>query len=726
MGFPSALSASAAAGGVWIGAVLLLLSILLTIGLRLRSGTDPSATARTWLLAGVVVIVLQGVALAYPLLALGMDAQPVLLPAVRWSADTLSWIALLGAACLSTLPPRGRLALPISAAVVLLAGLGYAWGSGRAESTGCQPALWPAAACPPPAGLLLLALIAGLTISASACAWLIVRRPTGWRWFAMAAGSLGIAVFLDLALARTAWPPGPFALLATVLVFAQYLLADFGPEPTAAQPPAALPPSTSPAHSLRAAVDFAHLMQAGSVSELADAAVKATALATRVEFVLLLSPPDDRGRFSAAKGYDHIRERPLSGFAMHGRAYPAIQEALVERRVLEVTDDPKPPDLEGLMDEMEAYESGTLLLLPILSGEALRAGLLLFSPFAQHRWSIEEKAQLGRLCSLLAERFTQLDQRSPSADVAADGISRPAVVVGGAASPARAWSEPQPSAGQPSDEMLLVLQELAEARSQLALLAADQQAHASTLDQAAALRALSARLEQGLRSVSSYSSLLLDDIAGALTTVQRKYLERLHAGLARSQDLAQDLRDRLAPGSELLEDEGEWAELDACLQQVMARYTVALREHQLRLQLDLPERSPVLRAEPGVLEQVLDNLLANAVAVTPDGEDVTITAHVIRDAGSSYMLLDVADRGPGIATEHLGMVFEPQVSAEAHRPAGIQDGGAGLPLVKRLCEAVGGRVWVDSRPGYGTTYTALLPLAPGEAGTPGRPMTSDG
>jgi signal transduction histidine kinase len=274
--------------------------------------------------------------------------------------------------------------------------------------------------------------------------------------------------------------------------------------------------------------------------------------------------------------------------------------------------------------------------------------------------------------------------------------------------------------------MLLVLQELAEARSQLALLAADQHAHATTLDQAAALRALSARLEQGLRSVSSYSSLLLDDIAGALTTVQRKYLERLHAGLARSQDLAQDLRDRLAPGSELLEDEGEWAELDACLQQVMARYTIALREHQLRLQLDLPERSPVLRAEPGVLEQVLDNLLANAVAVTPDGEDVTITAHVIRDAGSSYMLLDVADRGPGIATEHLGMVFEPQVSADAHRPAGIQDGGAGLPLVKRLCEAVGGRVWVDSRPGYGTTYTALLPLAPGEAGTPGRPMTSDG
>lgn len=725
MGLPSESSASAAAGGVWIGAVLLLLSTLLGIALHQRRGALAPASWRTWLLASGAVILLQLLGLAYPLLALLTRTQPVWLPAVRWTADTLSWILLLGAACLTSLPPRGRWALPIAAGATLLAGLGYAWSSGQAAAAGCQPALWPASTCPAPAGLLLLALIVGLAVSASACAWLIVRRPPGWTGYATAAGSLGIAVFLDLALARAAWPPGPFAMAAILLTFALYLLAGFSAEPAPAQPPVSPPPSSSPAQALRAAVDFAHLMQAGSVSELADAAVKATALATRVEFVLLLSPPDDRGRFSAAKGYDHIRERPLSGFSMDGRAYPAVQEALVERRVLEVADDPKPPDIESLMDEVEAYESGTLLLLPILSGEALRAGLLLFSPFAQRRWAPDEKTQLERLCSLLAERFALLDLRSPAPDGAADtGISPP-----GAKSashvPGRAWGDRERPAENPSDELVLVLQELAEARSQLALLSADQQARASTLDQAVKLRGLSTRLDQSLRSASSYSGLMLDDVAGALTSVQRKYLERLHAGLMRAQDLAQDLRDRLAPGSEDLEEQGEWAALDACLQQVLARYTVALREHQLRLQLDLPERSPVLRAEPAVLEQVLDNLLANAVAVTPDGEDVTITAHVIRDAGSSYVMLDVADRGPGIPTDLLGMVFEPQVSVDAHRPAGIQDGGAGLPLVKRLCEAVGGRVWVDSRPGYGTTYTALLPLAAGEAGTPGRPMTSD-
>ena len=723
---PSTESAGiAATGGVWFGAVLLLLSLAVGISLRQRTRSLPSTSTQTTLVAAGIVIVLQLFALAYAALAWGGVAPTEFSPAVRWTCDTLTWIALLGAACLGSLPPRARFAVLIAGGLGLLAGLTYLWSSGHAASSGCQPALWPAGSCPPSAGLLLGALIIGLAISASVSAWLIVRRPISWHWIATASASLGIAVFLDLALARGAWPPGPFASLAAILLFIVFLMADLAPQ--SAQPPvlAAFPPSSSPAHSLRAAVDFAHLMQAESTSELADAAVKATALATRVEFVLLLSPPDERGRFSAAKGYDHIRERPLPGFSMNGTSYPAIQEALVERRVLEVSDDPKPPDLEGLMDEMEAYESGTLLLLPILSGDGLRAGLLLFSPFAQRRWSSEEKTQLARLCNLLASRFTELDHPAATSQAGAHGAPLGAAASASALHSARAWKERESSAEQQSDEMVLVLQELAEARSQLALVSADQLARAATLDQAAGLRLQSARLEQGLRSASSYSGLLLDDVAGALTSVQRKYLERLHAGLLRSQELAQEVRDRLAPGSDALEEQGEWAMLDASLQQVMARYTVPLREHQLRLQLDLPERSPVLRAEPALLEQVLDNLLANAVAVTPDGEDVTISAHVIRDSGSSYVLLDVADRGQGIATEHLGMVFEPQVSSEARRPAGIQDGGAGLPLVKRLCEAIGGRIWVDSRPGYGTTYTALLPLAPGEPGTPGRPMTSD-
>ena len=725
MGLSSETTQLAAAGGVWVGAVLLLLSCLLWIALQQRPVALAASARRTWRIACAIVLALQALAIVYAGLALVLGVQPVLIPATRWSADTLSWIVLLGAACLASLTPRGKLVPPILAGVASLAGLGYAVSSLRSAAAGCSPTLWPAGSCPPPAGILLLALIVGLAVSASACAWLIVRRPPAWRWLATAAGSLGIAVFLDLALARSAWPPGPFSLLAFVLLLAQFLFTDFVGEPAAPPPPGPpSPASTSPAQALRVAVDFAHLMQAESTSDLADAAVKATALATRVEFVLLVSPPDDRGRFSAAKGYDHIRERPLAGFSMHGRSYPAIQEALVERRILEVTDDPKPPDLAGLMDEMEAYESGTLLLLPILAGEALRAGLLLFSPFAQRRWSAEEKAQLVRLCSLLADRFAQLDRpwRTPAEQQAADerrgGPER-------VAPPARAWKDQVASGEAQSDELVLVLQELAEARAQLALLSAEQQARASTSDQLASLRGLSARLEQGLRSASSYSGLLLDDVAGMLTGVQRKYLERLHTGLARSQELAQDLRDRLAPGSEAIEEQGECAVLDTCLQQVLGRYTVALREHQLRLQLDLPERSPILRAEPSVLEQVLDNLLANALAVTPDGEDVTVSAHVIRDAGSSYMLLDVADHGPGIATEHLGMVFEPQVAADARRPAGIQDGGAGLPLVKRLCEAAGGRIWVDSRPGYGTTYTALLPLASGETGTSDRPMTSE-
>ncbi len=729
MGFSTeAEAAIASTSGLWISAALLLLSCFVLISMQHRTLGIEQRERQAWMTAGAAVVGLQAAVFAYALIALLASAPPVFASPLRWTGNLLSWIALLGIASLPVLERRARLALPIAAGMVILVGFGYTLIAWATWTAGCLPAGWAASACPPPGWLLVLTLAVSLAVSGAAAAVLVVRRPAGWPWLSVAAGVVGIAVFLDMVLARGAWPPGPFALLAALAFFSLLLQANLA-RPAAAPPlPTPFATTGSPAHTLKAAVDFAYLMQADSIGSLADEVVKATALATRVEFVLLLSPPDERGRFAAAKGYDHIRERAMSGFAMNGRTYPAIQEALVEHRSLEVIEAPKPPDLDGLMDEMEAYESGTLLLQPILSGDILRAGLLLFSPFAQRRWSAEEKAQLDRLCRLLADRFTHLQAgsaedslpaRAPAPDRVGEGTAPAGAALGG-----RAWRNQAAAPDLPSDELVLVLQELAEARSQLALLGTTQQAYVSAQEQAATLQPLSARLEQGLRSASSYSGLLLDDVAGVLSSIQRKYLERMHAGLLRSQGLAQELRDRLAPGSEALEAQGESTDLDSCVQLVMSRYTVALREHDLRLQLDLPDRSPVLHAEPTVLEQMLDNLMANALAVTPDGEDIALTAHVILEAGTSYVLLDVTDHGPGIATEHLGLVFEPQVSDNARRPPGIQDGGVGLPLVKRLCEAVGGRVWVDSRPGYGTTYSALLPLASGETGTPTSPIAS--
>jgi signal transduction histidine kinase len=701
-------------GGVLVHAALLAMAILLLAVVRLADRRTAPGTGRRWRNASLASVAMLGIALVAAILLAWGGASRLLAAALAWYAALLAWVLLLTLICLPALngPRRiGFFALIALVTVVAFAYLLAAWTMPPPVGS-----LAPAA----PIWLVLLTSATVMIVSGIALVLLYRRRPEGWALPVLAAGILAAGAAVDLAFSPAAWPTGPMGTLAALIFFPVVTLYYLDSTFPVAAPRKSSGASPSPAETLTAAVDFASWMQLTTANELGEAVVKSTANAVRVEFVMLLTPPDERGLFAAARGYDHIREQSLQGFGMTGRRYPALQEALVERRVLQVTDEPKPADLDSLMDEVEAYESGTLLMVPILGGNALLGGLLLYSPFAQKRWSEQEVRQLEKLCSLLATRLAELHASAPAADESppqeeAQAPGRPG---------AHAWTELSANQGPASEELSLVLQELAEARAQLAQAAVGERPLTELDQQAPLLGSLAARLEQSLRAASSYTSLLLDDVAGELTSVQRKYLDRIQGAQARMQETAQVLREHLAPESDQASDGADFADLEAIVQEVMSRYKPVMREHDLRLQLELPDRSLTIQADAGTLEQMLDNLIANAVGVTPDGEEVALSAHAIRDGGKSYVLLAVLDRGEGIPTDQLGLVFEPHTASRTQRPPGIKDGGVGLPLAKRLCEAMGGRMWVDSHLGHGTTYTALLPLRPQEEGTSTAAMTS--
>jgi len=131
-------------------------------------------------------------------------------------------------------------------------------------------------------------------------------------------------------------------------------------------------------------------------------------------------------------------------------------------------------------------------------------------------------------------------------------------------------------------------------------------------------------------------------------------------------------------------------------------------------------RLPALRADRDRLNQVFDNLLANAIKFSPNGGVITI--RVQRDAQADAILVSVADTGIGIPHEQLNRVFERfyQVDGSATRRFG--GAGVGLAIVKRIVEAHGGRIWVESEPNRGTTFYFTLPFnrpsAPLRAGPP--------
>jgi len=131
----------------------------------------------------------------------------------------------------------------------------------------------------------------------------------------------------------------------------------------------------------------------------------------------------------------------------------------------------------------------------------------------------------------------------------------------------------------------------------------------------------------------------------------------------------------------------------------------------ITLSADLPEGLPEVDIDPGRVGQVLQNLLSNALAHTPEGGAVVVRAGL----GSGMVEAWVEDTGSGIPSEHLPHIFERFYRADPSRSRATGGSGIGLAIAKKLVEAHGGRIWVESRLGKGSSFRFSLPLATGSS-----------
>jgi signal transduction histidine kinase len=118
------------------------------------------------------------------------------------------------------------------------------------------------------------------------------------------------------------------------------------------------------------------------------------------------------------------------------------------------------------------------------------------------------------------------------------------------------------------------------------------------------------------------------------------------------------------------------------------------------------DRPPIALTDRRRTWQVVVNLLSNAVKFTPDDQSITVT---LGTAGPE-VVVEVADHGIGIALERQGTVFE-RFSREPLEGGRRTGSGLGLYICRRLVEALGGRIWVESEPGVGSTFSFTLPAA---------------
>lgn len=137
-------------------------------------------------------------------------------------------------------------------------------------------------------------------------------------------------------------------------------------------------------------------------------------------------------------------------------------------------------------------------------------------------------------------------------------------------------------------------------------------------------------------------------------------------------------------------------------------------DKKLKLSADLPADLPLVDADCERIGQVLRNLMANALAYTPEGGSVAVSARLV----AQEMRVSVKDTGSGISAEDLPHVFERFYRADKSRTRKTGGSGLGLAIVKQLVQAHGGRVWAESTLGVGSTFYFALPVVEAALTTP--------
>ncbi len=219
------------------------------------------------------------------------------------------------------------------------------------------------------------------------------------------------------------------------------------------------------------------------------------------------------------------------------------------------------------------------------------------------------------------------------------------------------------------------------------------------------LASMSHELRTPLNAVIGFSDLLNEETAGPLNDKQKRYVEHVLTGARNLLQLINDILDLSKVEAGQLRLRPESFRLDEALPEVLSTIKPLAMNKQITVESRVGE-DILLCVDRVRLKQVLYNLLSNAIKFTGDGGQVTIDAR--RQNG--MVCISVADNGVGIPPEEHEAIFN-EFHQVGMTTKGVREGtGLGLAISRRLVEAHEGKIWVESAPGRGSTFSFTLPV----------------
>jgi two-component system, OmpR family, sensor kinase len=214
-------------------------------------------------------------------------------------------------------------------------------------------------------------------------------------------------------------------------------------------------------------------------------------------------------------------------------------------------------------------------------------------------------------------------------------------------------------------------------------------------------------LRSPLGIILTYAEFLETEAAAVLNDEQREFVTTIKDTSEFMLKMVTDLLDVTAIEAGQLRLDRRPTDVAQLIAHNVTLNRVLATKKDIAVEFDAPAPLPTLTIDAGKIEQVLNNLIGNAIKFSHRGTRVRITL----TATTELATVAVQDQGQGIPAADLSKLFKPFSTLSVRSTDGEQSTGLGLAIVRRIVEGHGGRIWVDSEVGKGSTFSFTLPFA---------------
>ena len=219
---------------------------------------------------------------------------------------------------------------------------------------------------------------------------------------------------------------------------------------------------------------------------------------------------------------------------------------------------------------------------------------------------------------------------------------------------------------------------------------------------------VSYELRAPLTSISGFGELLSNGAIGKLSSKQNEYVDHINEASATLKAIVDDILDLATMDAGVLNLDMQEVLLKKTIQNSLDRLQSEIKEHDLTVKVDIPNDDVVLIADRERLQQVLYNLISNAVNFSPDGGKIAITGKT----GATMVEIAISDEGQGVPDNMKNTIFD---RFESGGVANQRQGtGLGLSIVKSLVNLHGGRVFVETTEAGGARFVCQFPRNPAQ------------